>query len=78
MVWTEKRASCQPGNRIGRVLLSIEPLCCTSVLGHSTVERMLEHFSRVEVEQATILAPAALSRFIPPMRGKYASVNVTM
>jgi NDP-sugar pyrophosphorylase family protein len=52
------------------------PLCCIDVLGRPVVERMLEQFLRAEVEQATILAPAAFARFIPPMRGKFSGVSV--
>jgi NDP-sugar pyrophosphorylase family protein len=53
-----------------------KPFCCVDVLGRPTIERMLEQFLRLEVEQATILTPAPCSRLIPPMRGKYASVKV--
>jgi NDP-sugar pyrophosphorylase family protein len=52
------------------------PLGCVDVLGRPTIERVIEHFLRIEVEQLTILVPAGCPRFMPVMRGKFASVNV--
>lgn len=59
----------------GMKALLAEPLVCVDVLGHSMLERAVEHFVRADVEVVTVLLAADFSYDVPAFPASFGNVQ---